>query len=79
MAQRAVMVLGALPEGGLQVTAGGTVTAGWHSVIWRQGSQLGLTVYHVCEPENRQDLIEAVYEQSRHDGMVSTLTISLAR
>ena len=56
-AENLVVVLGAA-EGEAAGLAAETVTAGPLT-----GVQLGLTVYHVCEPEMKAEFDEAVYDE----------------
>ena len=63
-AENLVVVLGAA-EGEAAGLAAETVTAGdptFASPL--TGVQLGLTVYHVCEPEMKAEFDEAVYDEN---------------
>ena len=63
-AENLVVVLGAA-EGEAAGLAAETVTAG-DPTFGRSrltGSELGLTVYHVCEPEMKAEFDEAVYDE----------------
>ena len=70
-AENLVVVLGAA-EGEAAGLAAETVTAGDPTFAGPlTGVQLGLTVYHVCEPEMKAEFDEAVYdEQVRRMEMV---------
>ncbi len=70
-AENLVVVLGAA-EGEAAGLAAETVTAGDPTFAGPlTGVQLGLTVYHVCEPEMKAEFDEAVYdEQVSMMGMV---------
>ena len=58
-----VVVLGAA-EGEAAGLAGDTVTAGDPTFPGPlTGVQLGLQVYHVCEPEMKEEFDEAVYDE----------------
>ena len=62
-AENLVVVLGAA-EGEAAGLAAETVTAGDPSFAGPlTGVQLGLTVYHVCEPEMKAEFDEAVYDE----------------
>lgn len=62
-AENLVVVLGAA-EGEAAGLAAETVTAGDPTVAGPlTGVQLGLTVYHVCEPEMKAEFDEAVYDE----------------
>ena len=62
-AENLVVVLGAA-EGEAAGLAAETVTAGDPTFAGPlTGVQLGLTVYHVCEPEMKAELDEAVYDE----------------
>ena len=62
-AENLVVVLGAA-EGEAAGLAAETVTAGDPTFAGPlTGVQLGLTVYHVCEPEMKAEFDEAVYEE----------------
>ena len=62
-AENLVVVLGAA-EGEAAVLAAETVTAGDPTFAGPlTGVQLGLTVYHVCEPEMKAEFDEAVYDE----------------
>ena len=58
-----IVVLGAA-EGEASGLAAETVTAGDPTFAGPlTGVQLGLTVYHVCEPEMKEEIDEAVYDE----------------
>lgn len=62
-AENLVVVLGAA-EGEAAGLAAETVTAGDPTFAGPlTGVQLGLKVYHVCEPEMKEEFDEAVYEE----------------
>ena len=62
-AENVVVVLGAA-EGEAAGLAAETVTAGDPTFAGPlTGVQLGLTVYHVCEPEMKAEFDEAVYDE----------------
>ena len=62
-AENLVVVLGAA-EGEAACLASETVTAGDPTFAGPlTGVQLGLTVYHVCEPEMKAEFDEAVYDE----------------
>ena len=62
-AENLVVVLGA-SEGEAAGLAAETVTAGDQTFSGPlTGVQLGLTVYHVCEPEMKAEFDEAVYDE----------------
>ena len=62
-AENLVVVLGAA-EGEAAGLAAETVTAGDPTFAGPlSGVQLGLTVYHVCEPEMKAEFDEAVYDE----------------
>ena len=62
-AENVVVLLGA-SEGEASGLAAETVTAGDPTYAGPlTGVQLGLTVYHVCEPEVKAEFDEAVYEE----------------
>ena len=62
-AENLVVVLGAA-EGEAAGLAAETVTLGAPTFAGPQtGVQLGLTVYHVCEPEMKAEFDEAVYDE----------------
>ena len=62
-AENLVVVLGAA-EGEAAGLAAETVTAGDPTFAGPlTGVQLGLTVYHVCEPEIKEEFDEAVYDE----------------
>ena len=62
-AENLVVVLGAA-EGEAAGLAAETVTAGDPTFAGPlTGVQLGLTVYHVCEPEMKAEFYEAVYDE----------------
>ena len=62
-AENLVVVLGAA-EGEAAGLAAETVTAGDPTFAGLlTGVQLGLTVYHVCEPEMKAEFDEAVYDE----------------
>ena len=62
-AENLVVVLGAA-EGEAAGLAAETVTAGDPTFAGPlTGAQLGLTVYHVCEPEMKAEFDEAVYDE----------------
>ena len=62
-AENLVVVLGAA-EGEAAGLAAETVTAGDPTFAGPlTGVQLGLTVYHVCEPEMKAEFEEAVYDE----------------
>ena len=62
-AENLVVVLGAA-EGEAAGLAAETVTAGDPTFAYPlTGIQLGLTVYHVCEPEMKAEFDEAVYDE----------------
>ena len=62
-AENLVVVLGA-EEGEAAGLAAETVTAGDPTFAGPlTGVQLGLTVYHVCEPEMKAEFDEAVYDE----------------
>ena len=62
-AENLVVVLGAT-EGEAAGLAAETVTAGDPTFAGPlTGVQLGLTVYHVCEPEMKEEFDEAVYDE----------------
>ena len=62
-AENLVVVLGAA-EGEAAGLAAETVTAGDPTFAGPlTGVQLGLTVYHVCEPEMKAEIDEAVYDE----------------
>ena len=62
-AENLVVVLGAA-EGEAAGLAAETVTLGDHTFAGPlTGVQLGLTVYHVCEPEMKEEFDEAVYDE----------------
>ena len=62
-AENLVVVLGAA-EGEAAGLAAETVTAGDPTFAGPlTGGQLGLTVYHVCEPEMKAEFDEAVYDE----------------
>ena len=62
-AENLVVVLGAA-EGEAAGLAAETVTLGDPTFAGPlTGVQLGLTVYHVCEPEMKEDFDEAVYDE----------------
>ena len=62
-AEKLVVVLGAA-EGEAAGLAAETVTAGDPTFAGPlTGVQLGLTVYHVCEPEMKEECDEAVYDE----------------
>ncbi len=62
-AENLVVVLGAA-EGEAAGLAAETVTAGDPTFAGPlTGVQLGLKVYHVCEPEIKEEFDEAVYEE----------------
>ena len=62
-AEKLVVVLGAA-EGEAAGLAAETVTAGDPTFAGPlTGVQLGLTVYHVCEPEMKAEFDEAVYDE----------------
>ncbi len=61
--ENVVVVLGAA-EGEASGLAAETVTAGDPTFAGPlTGVQLGLTVYHVCEPEMKEEFDEAVYDE----------------
>ena len=63
VAENLVVVLGAA-EGEAAGLAAETVTAGDPTFAGPlTGVQLGLTVYHVCEPEMKAEFDEAVYDE----------------
>ena len=67
-AENLVVVLGAA-EGEAAGLAAETVTLGDPTFAGPlTGVQLGLTVYHVCEPEIKEEFDEAVYDE--HVGMM---------
>ena len=67
-AENLVVVLGAA-EGEAAGLAAETVTLGDPTFAGPlTGVQLGLTVYHVCEPEIKEEFDEAVYDEQ--DGMM---------
>ena len=62
-AEKLVVVLGAA-EGEAAGLAAETVTLGDPTFAGPlTGVQLGLTVYHVCEPEMKEEFDEAVYDE----------------
>ena len=62
-AENLVVVLGAA-EGEAAALAAETVTLGDPTFAGPlTGVQLGLTVYHVCEPEMKEEFDEAVYDE----------------
>ena len=62
-AENLVVVLGAA-EGEAAGLAAETVTLGDPTFVGSlTGVQLGLTVYHVCEPEMKEEFDEAVYDE----------------
>ena len=62
-AENVVVILGAA-EGEAAGLAAETVTAGDPTFAGPlTGVQLGLTVYHVCEPEMKAEFDEAVYDE----------------
>ena len=62
-AENSVVVLGAA-EGEAAGLAAETVTLGDPTFAGPlTGVQLGLTVYHVCEPEMKEEFDEAVYDE----------------
>ena len=62
-AENLVVVLGAA-EGEASGLAAETVTLGDPTFAGPlTGVQLGLTVYHVCEPEMKEEFDEAVYDE----------------
>ena len=62
-AENLVVVLGAA-EGEAAGLAAETVTLGYPTFAGPlTGVQLGLTVYHVCEPEMKEEFDEAVYDE----------------
>ena len=62
-AENLVVVLGAA-EGEAAGLAAETVTLGDPTFAGQlTGVQLGLTVYHVCEPEMKEEFDEAVYDE----------------
>ena len=62
-AENLVVVLGAA-EGEAAGLAAETVTLGDPTFAGPlTGVQLGLTVYHVCEPEMKEEIDEAVYDE----------------
>ena len=62
-AENLVVVLGAA-EGEAAGLAAETVTLGDPTFAGPlKGVQLGLTVYHVCEPEMKEEFDEAVYDE----------------
>ena len=62
-AENLVVVLGAA-EGEAAGLAAETVTLGDPTFAGPlTGAQLGLTVYHVCEPEMKEEFDEAVYDE----------------
>ena len=62
-AENLVVVLGAA-EGEAEGLAAETVTLGDPTFAGPlTGVQLGLTVYHVCEPEMKEEFDEAVYDE----------------
>ena len=62
-AENLVVVLGAA-EGEAAGLAAETVTLGDPTIAGPlTGVQLGLTVYHVCEPEMKEEFDEAVYDE----------------
>ena len=62
-AENLVVVLGAA-EGEAAGVAAETVTLGDPTFAGPlTGVQLGLTVYHVCEPEMKEEFDEAVYDE----------------
>ena len=62
-AENLVVVLGAV-EGEAAGLAAETVTLGDPTFAGPlTGVQLGLTVYHVCEPEMKEEFDEAVYDE----------------
>ena len=62
-AENIVVLLGA-SEGEASGLAAETVTAGDPTYAGPlTGVQLGLTVYHVCEPEVKEEFDEAVYDE----------------
>lgn len=62
-AENLVVVLGAA-EGEAASLAAETVTLGDPTFAGPlTGVQLGLTVYHVCEPEMKEEFDEAVYDE----------------
>ena len=62
-AENLVVVLGAA-EGEAAGLAAETVTLGDPTFAGPlTGVQLGLTVYHVCEPEMKEEFVEAVYDE----------------
>ena len=62
-AENLVVVLGAA-EGEAAGLAAETVTAGDPTLAGPlTGVQIGLTVYHVCEPEMKAEFDEAVYDE----------------
>ena len=62
-AENSVVVLGAA-EGDAAGLAAETVTLGDPTFAGPlTGVQLGLTVYHVCEPEMKEEFDEAVYDE----------------
>ena len=62
-AENLVVVLGAA-EGEAAGLAAETVTVGDPTFAGPlTGVQLGLTVYHVCEPEMKEEFDEAVYDE----------------
>ena len=62
-AENLVVVLGAA-EGEAAGLAAETVTLGDPTFAGTlTGVQLGLTVYHVCEPEMKEEFDEAVYDE----------------
>ena len=65
-AENLVVVLGAA-EGEAAGLAAETVTAGDPTFAGPlTGVQLGLTVYHVCEPEMKAEFDEAVYDEQEY-------------
>ena len=63
-AENLVVVLGVLQKVKIAGLAAETVTAGDPTFAGPlTGVQLGLTVYHVCEPEMKAEFDEAVYDE----------------
>ena len=79
-AENLVVVLGAA-EGEAAGLAAETVTAGDPTFAGPlTGVQLGLTVYHVCEPEMKAEFDEAVYDEqvSMMEMVLDTETLASA-
>ena len=75
--ENVVVILGAA-EGEASGLAAETVTAGDPTFAGPlTGVQLGLTVYHICEPEIKAEVDAAVYDESVYDDQVSMMEMVL--